>query len=93
MKRKNLIRILSLLLALLMLLSGCDLYQGGETGDYLEDSQNVSDGAISGRRTGILRQGIPGQSKTFEVTEDWVYFPWIPIWVPSCIPWNMEPRC
>ena len=74
MKRKNLIRILSLLLALLMLLSGCDLYQGGETGDYLEDSQNVSDGAISGRRTGILRQGIPGQSKTFEVTEDRVYF-------------------
>ena len=74
MKRQNKCRILCLVLVLLLLLSGCNLYGVDDLGEELQNSQNVADGMISGRRIGILRQGIPGQSKTFEVTEDRVYF-------------------
>ena len=39
-----------------------------------ENSQNAVDGMISGVRTGIIRQGISGQFKSFETTNDRVYF-------------------
>ena len=68
------IRILSLILAALLLLAGCDPYAFDEEEFGSQNVQNVEDGTISGRRTGILRQGIAGQFKAFEVTEERVYF-------------------
>lgn len=50
-----------------VMLSGC-----GKKPAVVE--QNVEDGAISGIRTGIARQGISGQFKSFEVTDDRSYF-------------------
>lgn len=73
MKFKNRIRILSLLLAVL-LLCGCSIQESdwmflqGQTG------QNVDDGMISGTRAGIARQGISGQFKSFDCTDEMSYF-------------------
>ena len=66
------------LAALLVILLICSLFSGckKEEEDWIPDdnSQNVADGKISGIRTGILRQGISGQNKSFECTSDRVYF-------------------
>lgn len=48
-------------------LSGCSIQSGIV-------KQNVEDGEISGLRTGIDRQGIAGARKSFECTEERVYF-------------------
>lgn len=50
-------------------LCGCATCEEGTTVE-----QNVEDGVISGIRTGILRQGISGQFKSFECTAERVYF-------------------
>ena len=74
MKQKGKIRILSKLLAALLLFTGCSVYDLDFLDAPSQNVQNVEDGMISGRRTGILRQGISGQFKTFEVTNERVYF-------------------
>ena len=74
MKRNGMVGMLSLILAALLILAGCDPYAFDEEKFGNQNVQNVEDGTISGRRTGILRQGIAGQFKAFEVTEERVYF-------------------
>ena len=77
MKKNGMRRGLALMLAglLLMLgLSGCDYYDLDLPQVAKQNVQNVEDGRISGRRTGIIRQGISGQFKSYECTDDQVYF-------------------
>ena len=77
MKKNGMRRGLALMLAglLLMLgLPGCDYYDLDLPQVAKQNVQNVEDGRISGRRTGIIRQGISGQFKSYECTDDQVYF-------------------
>lgn len=77
MKRDGFAKRLAVLLALwtlsMLLLPGCQKEIA-----WLEkpkqNVQNVEDGMISGIRTGIIRQGISGQFKSFECTDKRVYF-------------------
>ena len=78
MKKKTWIRMLAVLLALalgLPLLSGCkDDLDLDMLSDREQNTQDVDDSWISGVRTGILRQGISGQFKSYECTDQRVYF-------------------
>ena len=77
MKKNRRIRLLSLVLAMLCLatlVSGCGTYDLDLPVAQKQHVQNVEDGWISGVRTGILRQGISGQFKSYECTDERVYF-------------------
>ena len=73
MKKEKIIRILSFLLVVLML-HGCQRYDLDSLWGNEQMGQNVEDGMISGTRTGILRQGISGQFKSFDCTDEMSYF-------------------
>ena len=70
---KKFIRILSFLLVILAL-QGCQRYDLDLFLENEQQGQNVEDGMISGTRTGILRQGISGQFKSFDCTDEMSYF-------------------
>ena len=73
MEKEKLIRILSFLLVVLML-HGCQRYDLDSLWGNEQMGQNVEAGMISGTRTGILRQGISGQFKSFDCTDEMSYF-------------------
>lgn len=77
MKKNRIWRGLSLLLAGLLLtvgLTGCNYYDLDLPQVAKQNVQNAEDGRIPGRRIGIIRQGISGSFKSFECTDERVYF-------------------
>lgn len=78
MKHRMKIKQFSLLLVTVLLvtlaLPGCGIDNLDLLAEPQQNVQNVEDGMIPGRRTGIIRQGISGQFKSYECTDNMAYF-------------------